>query len=70
MDETWECIYTCSLLYQAEILKDLLLAEEIPAVVVNKQDSSYLTFGEIELFVHREDILKGKMIVAKFAESE
>jgi len=70
MDETWECIYTCSLQYQAEILKDLLLAEEIPAVVVNKQDSSYLSFGEIEVFVHREDILKAKMIVAKFAENE
>lgn len=70
MDESWECIYTTNLQYQAEILKDLLLEEEIPAVVINKKDSSYLAFGDIEVFVHREDILKSKLIVSKFTENE
>jgi hypothetical protein len=70
MDESWESIFSSSQPYQAEILKDLLLGEDIPAVVINKQDSSYLAFGEIEVFVHREDILKAKLILSKFLANE
>ncbi len=70
MDETWEPIFSSSKPYQSEIVKDLLLDEEIPAVVINKQDSSYLAFGEIEVYVHREDILKAKLIVTKFMANE
>ncbi len=70
MDESWEAIYSSNHPYRSEILKDLLLEAEIPAVVINKQDSSYLSFGEIEVHVHREDILRAKMILCKFLADE
>lgn len=70
MDDTWEPIFSCCQPYQSEMVKDLLMGEEIPAVVVNKQDSSYLAFGEVEVYVHREDILKAKLIVTKFLANE
>ena len=52
------------------MLKDLLENENIPAVIVNKKDSSYLAFGEIELNVRREDILNAKVIVDQFLSDE
>ena len=69
-DEHWETIYSSPLLYQVEILRALLEEEEIPAVIINKKDSSYQSFGEIELYVHRNDILKAMQIVTKFKECE
>ncbi len=70
VDEAWEIIYSSPLLYKTEILRALLEEEEIPAVVINKMDSAYLSFGEIELYVQRQDVLKAMQVVSKFNESE
>jgi hypothetical protein len=69
-EEHWEMIYSSTLLYKVEMLKDLLENEEIPAVIINKKDSSYLTFGEIELHVQQPDVLKAKIIVNRFLSDE
>jgi hypothetical protein len=68
MDENWEKIFSTTERYRVEILKTLLEEEEITSVIVNKQDSSYISFGEIELYVRREDILKAKRIADRFLE--
>lgn len=70
MDEQWEKIFSSTALYRVEMLKALLEEENIVSVIINKQDSAYLTFGEIELYVKREDILKAKFIVNKFLGRE
>ena len=62
-DPHWEMIFSTTLLYRAEIIKGLLEEEGIQCVIVNKQDSSYIAFGEIELFVPREDVLTAKKIM-------
>jgi Putative prokaryotic signal transducing protein len=69
MDEHWELIYQCSAAYKAEILKAVLEENEIPCVVVNKKDSSYL-FGEIELYVKQDDVLNAKQIINRFEANE
>jgi hypothetical protein len=69
MDEQWEMIFRCPAPYKAEILRSLLEEENIPAVVVNKKDSSYL-FGEMEVYVKRDDILRAKQIVERFEANE
>lgn len=54
MDElinNWYLIYTTTLGYQAAIIKGKLEENNIPVMVLNRQDSSYLVFGEIELYV-------------------
>ena len=61
----WEVVFTTNLLYKAEILRGLLDEEGIQAVIVNKQDSSYISFGEIDLLVPLEDVLTAKQIMVR-----
>jgi hypothetical protein len=69
-DDHWEMVFSSTKLYRVEMAKSLLEEEGIPSVIVNKQDSAYITIGEIELYVNREDILKGKYIINQFIDSE
>ena len=39
---------------QAEIIKQMLQENSISVVLLNKQDSSYLMFGFIELYVNKK----------------
>jgi hypothetical protein len=59
MEENWVCIYSTIALYQAYIAKDVLLENEIDAVIINKQDSNYL-FGSLEVYVERDNAIKAK----------
>ena len=69
MDEHWEAIYQCTTAYKAEILKAILEENEIPCVVINKKDSSYL-FGEIEIYVKQDNVLNAKQIINRFEANE
>ncbi|MCB9192686.1 MAG: DUF2007 domain-containing protein [Flavobacteriales bacterium] len=40
----------------------MLLGQDINAVVINKQDSSYL-FGEAELYVPQDQVIRAKRIL-------
>ena len=69
-DSHWEVVFSTTLLYKAEIIKGMLEEEGIQAVIVNKQDSSYISFGEIELLVPLEDVLTAKQIMERAASDE
>ena len=62
MDTDWVKIYSTDVHYKAELLKGLLFENDIDAVIVNKKDSSYL-FGEIELYVSADNVIKAKHII-------
>lgn len=49
--EPWKKIYITRTLAEANIIQGMLEENEIPVQVMNKQDSSYLNFGDIELYV-------------------
>jgi len=54
MDEdkkNWFLIYTTTQSFQAAIIQGKLEENNIPVIVLNRQDSSYLVFGEIEIYV-------------------
>jgi len=53
--ENWKCVYTTDQVYKAEAVKDFLTEENVESVVVNKKDSAYTVFGEVELYVQPED---------------
>ena len=55
MEKNWVKIYKSTNFYQSEIVKQMLLQHNITAVLLNKQDSSYLSFGNVEVYVHQED---------------
>ena len=58
--EPWNKIYATRNFAEATIIRGMLEENEIPVQVMNKQDSSYLNFGDIELYVpaHFKDIAK------------
>jgi TRAP-type uncharacterized transport system substrate-binding protein len=58
MENNWIKVYTTENPYTAEIVKQALIENDIPAVVLNKQDSSYKSFGALTVLVHPENVDK------------
>ncbi|BDD06245.1 putative signal transducing protein [Aureibacter tunicatorum] len=56
----WVVAYNTQDQIRAEMVKDLLLQKGIAAVVVNKMSSPYQMFGEYEVKVNVDQILKAK----------
>jgi hypothetical protein len=58
--KNWAKIYATRNFSEASIIKGMLEENSVPVFVVNKQDSSYVNFGDIELYVpsHLKDIAK------------
>lgn len=63
MEKDWICIYKNSFVPKAEIMNQLLKDHGIEAVLLNKQDSSYQSFGEAEIYVHQSNVLKAKHLL-------
>jgi hypothetical protein len=63
MDNDWQCVYTTNQPHRIEIAKAILKENAIEAVTVDKRDSSYITVGEIELYVKREDVILAQIII-------
>ena len=55
MEKNWIKIFSSTNYYQAEIVKQMLIENEIDAVLLNKQDSPHRTFGQIEVYIHQKD---------------
>ena len=56
-------------LNKAEITRQMLEENNIDVVLLNKQDSSYLMFGNIELYVKKTQLNKAISLL-KYAENE
>ena len=63
VDKNWVKIYSTAAHYKAELIRGLLMENDINCVVINKKDSSYL-FGEIELYVMPDDVIQAKHILS------
>ena len=63
MDYNWIRIYTSTDPFKIELLKGFLNENNIVAMSINKKDSSYLAFGEIELLVDAKDVMKAKILI-------
>lgn len=49
--QQWSLIYTSKSLPEASVVKGMLEENNVPVMLMNRQDSSYVNFGEIELYV-------------------
>ncbi len=58
-------IYAVGNPYQAELIRQMLMNSNIQAFIINKQDSAY-KFGDIELYVHKDDIIRAKKLIEEF----
>jgi hypothetical protein len=65
MEKERVMVYTTNKGFEAEILKQVLADEGITAFSINKMDSNYL-FGEIEIYVLPDDVIKAKLVIEKF----
>ena len=69
MEKDWAHVATYSLAALAELNKAVLKEHDIEAIVLNAQDSSY-HFGSIELYVHRDNVIKAKRILEEVSNGE
>ena len=53
MLKEWSKIYISTDPIKVVIIRQMLEENNIPTVVINKQDSSYNLFGNIELYTHK-----------------
>ena len=67
MEKNLVHIYSTAQPYTAELVKQMLIDKNIAAFLVNKQDSFY-KFGEVELYVHRDHVIRAKMLIKEFEE--
>ena len=51
MKQKWFLLYATRNFPHASIIKGMLEENSVPVMLVNKQDSSYVNFGDIELYV-------------------
>lgn len=56
-------VFSTSELYLAKIMKLKLESEGISTFLINKRDSSFNSFGQVELYVHRDDVIRAKYII-------
>lgn len=63
MEDNWISVYTTEQPWQAEIAKQVLSENGIEAVVINKRDSSLLSFGEVKVYVSQDDAEKSKELL-------
>jgi hypothetical protein len=55
MEKDWKLISTLTQAYQAELVRQILEEKGITAVVLNKRDSTYMTFGRFEIYCSEKD---------------
>ena len=65
MEKDWICIYSSVYLHKVEIVKAVLNENDIPAVIINKQDSSYSSIGEIELYVNLDNEVLSRFLISE-----
>ena len=65
MEKNWIKIYGSTDPVEVEILKHVLLENNIHAVNINQQDSSYLMFGSIDLYVKSDNQKKALQLIEK-----
>jgi hypothetical protein len=68
MDD-WRVVYYCGKQYRAEMVVGLLKENSIDAILLNKQDSLYL-FGDVEVYVKPEDVIRAKHIIKTVIDFE
>ena len=61
--DDYRLIACSSEIHMIELYKMKLNSENIFSVVINKRDSAYNNFGEIELYVKFDDVIRAKHIL-------
>lgn len=63
--ESWKKIFATRNPAEASIIQGMLEENEMPVQMMNKQDSSYLNFGDIELYVPAHLVETARQLIAQ-----
>lgn len=63
MEKGWQLIYVGNKMHLIEIVKAVLADNDIPSVIVNKSDSSYISIGDIEVYVAEENAILARVLI-------
>lgn len=63
MKDDWVLVHECSDEYRIELVRQMLDNEGIHSVIINKKDSTYKSFGDLELYVGRDDVVRAKALI-------
>ena len=61
----WTLVFSSPGLPEAELVRGLLIAHDIDAVVIDQRPTAYPTLAEAEVYVRPEDALRARFIVEK-----
>ncbi len=59
----WSKVYETEIPHRAEIVKDILGQKGVNAIILNKKDSAYHIFGQLEVHVKAESVIKTLKII-------
>ena len=60
----WTAVYKSPIYSRAEIVKGILIERGIDAVIINKKDTSiHIDHGQVEVLVHRNQLLSAMKII-------
>ena len=65
MEKDWVIAYESKQEYLAGIARAVLSDNDIESVIINKKDSIYNSFGDIEVYVNRNNLIRAKQILQK-----
>ena len=68
--DNWVSVFETTETFIAERMKEVLIETGIPAVVLNRLDSSYKTFGDINVMVNGEDQQKAETVIKEYNDRE
>jgi hypothetical protein len=63
MEKGWQRIYYSDKMHLIEIVRAVLADQKIESVMIDRRDSSYVTIGDIDLFVRDEDAIFARLII-------
>ncbi|MFT4677995.1 MAG: hypothetical protein ACI84C_000654 [Flavobacteriales bacterium] len=63
----WAVVYTTNAETHAELMRQMLVSNDILVLMLNKKDSLY-HFGEIELSVKGENVIAARRLIEKAVE--
>lgn len=69
MEKGWVVVHRSTTPVEVDIIKTMLENEGIPCIVLNQRDSSYLSFGEVSLYVKNTDFIRARGLIDRRSSS-
>lgn len=61
----WTTVFSTMNLPEAELIKGLLIAHDIEAIVIDQRPSPYPNLAEVNVMVQGEEVVRARFIVDK-----